>query len=1787
MSRAQTTLNALLAAMFLVSMLPAGQAASDPATNAQEAAIQGQLDNVGSKGQDKIQADWEMRNELQHLYMRVNETTKVATGVGDLLYKRGSTAATDAQTHPLCAPGPSATGTCTTKIFNLGRTASQSELSALQAHLWLSATTGSQVTVDYQVNGTRVVRMTINIPGVVINAPPTATEYTVSQVLQTPLIIQPNSLISVQINGSTTNQLAPANTLTLYYGSQANPSHVVQTVDAARIAAWTENTAVPALAASTFPIPASSSAAERTMVFRLAQVNSMGDKAVNNITAAFKIVDQTGVINFDSSNPAGSNAAGGQRWGSGATTTDTVTVPGVRFTSHSVTFPETLKPGTYRFLVEPACASSVTPCPTWTVEVPVVIGSDKGTLTLAAGEVSAKTILLGQRTSFRIALHNQGVTTETFALQAQAGGVPPGWNAAVAPAQVSLGPGGETEVELTVTPPANGANGQANDIQVVATALSSGRTFDLDNPVRVTLTNVRTVGVEIVNSTANEAAILVNIGPGATRAIPVLVENKGNGFDRFVVSLTGAPAGFTASASPALLELDAKSQGATLLNVEAPNNAVGGTQFTLVMKASRLDDLGVSDTQAFTVKVVVIDRFTFGAFNSTAQDSSPVFLTGTPAKPVLHWLRDEGPDATPATTGVGSWNGDADPDRDYDQSALFRLVLSNEGDFSDIYTLTPFVLTSGDSQAATLAGGAAGRDALGYQDLAGCDGSTTADGKNDGWLFRMFEPKDREAASAKFSDAPQDFTTTKRVWQENITVAPKTSKVVYVEMKWIVPSPVAASACEGASNRAQGSDTAANGARAADPAPGHAVLIEAVSKNDPSHRATQALNTRIVGASATAAGTPPTRQGSQTYSHQVNRVYLHADNNLVSKVVSTDAGGRSARYDLRAVNGANEMDTLRITIPQFTCASGVTDSSRCWEHGFEALDKNGVFTNTAGKPLGGTCTNPAVANPSSPLSSRIVAFECTMGAYDEVAFKAFSIAPAAGAIGDVDNIRVTATSKDSFSAATAVFDDVAVITRITGTYALDLVTPAAAVPAPIHPGETTAIPVTLRNLGTNDDNVTVDLRDLLANGWTGDFSVPNPVFVPAGRQVDLLLFAHAPAAAATGAVQKLEVRATSLDSPAIAPPVDNVTVRAIVQANPTQLSVSGVPQNVVADPGEEITLTARATRDSGAAKKVNFTLDPTSVPTDWVVTQALTNPAGGHAYATTGGVTSKDVTFKVRAPAGALGTSRGALRVVANDGVASDFTHLGVSLSTPNLGVDLEAPEGLQVYVAPGEASKVRLTVENLGVGQDVIRLTAGALPPGWNAVFDAGNVTLQPLQKRSVNVTVTAPSALAAGQSRLLTFIATTSDGVRTDTVQVNFTTGHSILGVAAQVTGVLRQLPQEAFTFTVSVNNTGDLPDAIEMRSGLTGAFKDVVKMAFEPATLDLEPGHGADVLVTVTFPAGLAPNLDVPLVIEAASAGPFLHSVGAVTVATKVLDHKVRDVDGDLTQEYAVDRDLDSANGYEQFRDPNVGTGASKAVDAGSMLSAAAKSRFTVTTTVNGTTNQTVRYTFDPDGDKKTDLLVDRDADGKPDVYWDPDRGYSHVIPVLKDVTKDGREDYFFDLDGEGGLHLDVYYDPIEGRTGRLLQIDIDNNGVLDYVVDANGNNQPDLSETVLFGGPEGTIASIRETADVDGDGKLDSVIDEDGDGKPDYFVPNGKSAGVPIVLEDVDGDGVDDWTYDTDGDGRRDAYYNPVTKKSGLIDTRGDFFEELGKYWYIGALFGVVLVLFVVLLMVTRR
>lgn len=110
------------------------------------------------------------------------------------------------------------------------------------------------------------------------------------------------------------------------------------------------------------------------------------------------------------------------------------------------------------------------------------------------------------------------------------------------------------------------------------------------------------------------------------------------------------------------------------------------------------------------------------------------------------------------------------------------------------------------------------------------------------------------------------------------------------------------------------------------------------------------------------------------------------------------------------------------------------------------------------------------------------------------------------------------------------------------------------------------------------------------------------------------------------------------------------------------------------------------------------------------------------------------------------------------------------------------------------------------------------------------------------------------------------------------------------------------------------------------------------------------------------------------------------------------------------------------------------------------------------------------------------------------------------------------------------------------------------------------------------------------DADGDGYDDTTgeeVDTDGDGTPDYFIPNGSTESVDITMRDVNGDGIQDWTFDGNNDGRKESYYDPATGDAHVINAAGHFVDAVKQYWYIGALFALVLVLFVALVIVTRR
>jgi hypothetical protein len=422
----------------------------------------------------------------------------------------------------------------------------------------------------------------------------------------------------------------------------------------------------------------------------------------------------------------------------------------------------------------------------------------------------------------------------------------------------------------------------------------------------------------------------------------------------------------------------------------------------------------------------------------------------------------------------------------------------------------------------------------------------------------------------------------------------------------------------------------------------------------------------------------------------------------------------------------------------------------------------------------------------------------------------------------------------------------------------------------------------------------------------------------------------------------------------------------------------------------------------------------------------------------------------------------------------------------------------------------------------------------------------------------------------------------------------------------------PQETARFPVFVTNDGDIPDVIKVDGVLPVTSVNTFQThwdgcAANPTVLGvltpnpsscyvaLLPGQSVQLRLDVTVPGrttATGGGAGYPISITAHSYY-MAAAAGTAGVTIKILAWQAADVDGDQLEEYAVDDCTvsqtegcmpNASDGYETFRE-NLQTGCPGGCgvqtkdlrgvpELEQFLSNKARESW------NGA------YVVDLDGDQRIDHLLDKDGDGLPDVYWVPATNQVADFTLIRDINADQLPDYFIDLEGDG--RWDEVYDLAAGKPLPLIQTYADEGDVPDYVVDANGNHEIDQSETILFGGPNGRITTIQWNADVNGDGLADKAIDANGDDKPDYFFPNGSQTSIPIELKDVTGDGVPDWTYDHTGQGGRpDSYYDPVTGESNPIDTKGVFLHDLAQYWYVVALFALAMVLFIVLVAVTRR
>lgn len=1094
----------------------------------------------------------------------------------------------------------------------------------------------------------------------------------------------------------------------------------------------------------------------------------------------------------------------------------------------------------------------------------------------------------------------------------------------------------------------------------------------------------------------------------------------------------------------------------------------------------------------------------------------------------VHEIRDNGPTKYEADTfliDAGLLGAEVFHDQDHDVTALYRVRVDNPGDRPDTFTFT------WDWSAG------------------GCRPSNNSGANSpDGWTLNIDSQFATNPAGLGVVDGTVlDYNTAAKSNTGTIgTIAldAHETKYVYFELGYTEGDVCGASGTQNALTSATNFVTARS---ANDPTLTSVVTLAATVPATTAFAQTPEVRDQYAGAKHDVHLQPELGQGLDGFSTENDPFALAGPAEPILQGDVPIDGGHE--YQFRATNMGNERDTLRFRLsggdPTWDYEIKI-DPARGDEDTFHELSEN-------------------PKQSCSKLDDRN--WRCTLGAWDEVRVRVLAEPPANANIGDRDITELSVISLDN----SFVQDHIEIHSRVLGDYAFNSVAPDTLLE--IRPGGTASFPFTLSNLGTEAD--TFALTTLVGpTNWAIRFSEPSQqIFVPSGTNYRGFYTVEAPAGLlGTEADQLFRLQMESLTTG------EKVIHDFFADPQPAQ-ELSLASAGALIQSGTTGTISITANDLDGGATDVTFDLAAAALPGTWNV--ASTDDGNPIAF---DGNDQATIVYAVAVPAGELDTSRQIVRVHATTDTGEQAEIDVVVDLASSFGVELTAPFGAAQSIVPGSSTSYTLEVRNEGLSLDTVRLESSSPTNGWTVSFSQETVSLQPLQTKEIQFTVNAPAGALVGENlNSVVFASSIRDPAQTD--QLTIVTAVAEFVPEFQGLGTVKVAPDEKVTTTFTVINNGTARDTITLSSRLPAAYRDNFGVNFAPTSVSLEPGAGAEVVMTYTVPLVISQGTIVPIEVLGKSSVSPQGATGIRSFNVEVLPHEIQDIDGDLLMEVAVDRDGNAGNGLEEFRESSDAGGITLGVaDLARFLTDDARAAKTTTITdSNGDEVDVFSYVIDGDEDGRVDFFLDAGADLLPDRYWDPDSRITHALTVTKDVTKDAVREYFVDVDGDG--KFDRYFDITKGVFGELIQIDINSDGTIDYVVDLDGDGEVDDQEPVLIVNDDGI--SFVEKLDIDGDGRADSVVDIDGDGIPDYFIPFGETEGIPIVLRDIDGDGVDEWTYDADGDGKRDSFYDPVTGETGLIDSQSAFISALLEYWYVGAIFLVVAGLFVVLLIVTRR
>ncbi len=1349
----------------------------------------------------------------------------------------------------------------------------------------------------------------------------------------------------------------------------------------------------------------------------------------------------------------------------------------------------------------------------------------------------------GQQTHFTVRVSNQGAALDTISISAP----PPsksGWSASVSASSLAIGPGQHRDVTVIVRTPSTAPNGESVD--VVVSAVSA-----LDQSLKTVILNTKIVleSANVPGVTLSSTRAQLEVRPNQDSATAIAIRNDGFMRDSFLISkiLVGDSVGSNCAdwiftLNPPSITLHPSSRADLVVTVTPPVNTVPGTSCLATFQATRIGDSSVKHTLTVPIKVLVVNDVLLGVADSNertwrenaddhATDDGPLISFGTLTEDIQ------------GTRGFIS-------DSAFDQTAIYRIQITNTGDQKDVYELRGSWNPNVGTHTARCAGGESA--------------ATPYDGIPNGWGFSLPPTGEVPVLSSDGYGANNVLATTQAAGFSGVynlndyEVNP--GETIYVPLELGTWARATGDGCPNVSGPQAVSDEAE---------------FSLTVRSSLDRTVVKRLN---IEATLTAPGD---FQRENVYAGSIHSVSIEMglkDGRVASDLglFTQDGPTDSISFPIRVVNKGNEKETMTIQV----------------ESGYEGWTHQIVAVATIHD--GNSCT----PNDSATVATRTL--RCTAGVYDEVLANVVLTPPDDVDLGERHSVQIFSSVPGQEG---VVSTSKRITARVVGTYDFQATTASPLLQAPL--GGSVRLPFTIENLGTESDTYNIQIANrATTQGWTPTPSLTS-VFVPSlGRWHGFVEVSVPSSAAATDPATQFQVLVTN--SQALS---KIVTMSAKPVASTSDLFLVGDPIDNLVRRSEPTSIFLKVSDLTGQSSTTVTRVS--GLPAGWRLTSVKsTNIAFEDNQAV--------AEFQVTAPADALGTSRLPIRFQATAGNLSQQADVMINLAS-SYGVGIATPEENATLIQPGSHANFVLELTNRGLSQDTLEMTGVlGLPAGWSFSFSPTSVPLQPLESRDISLQVNAPESATPGQQlELAVFANSVGDATRGASTTVNVEVGLVKLEISP-VRDPVYAVPEALVGHTLVLKNNGTLPLKNLVLSADGGTYASQIDPTFTTTTVvELLPGEVKETRLNFQLPGGIRQRANVPVdVIATSTHEAFANFTHTHTTNTVILPYTARDVDGDTFVEYAVDVNRDSRDGKEAFSESSSTTGVKTVCLSCSatgdpllarFLTPEARASKMVNVQVNNVTTQRLIYVTDANDDGAVDHFLDTAGDQLPDRYWDPNRTVfqdlaratlsGKVLSLPKDVTGDGILDYFLDTDGDGlnanGVYdfatgtLDVYFDVTTGVFGDLIPVDINGDNIMDYVVDLNGNEKVDANEPVLFASA-GRLASLQ-LADVDGDGTLDEVYTYQGRG-PNCFIRKGAGADgrcIPITLKDVTGDGKEDWTYDIDNKGGIESYYDPVTGKSGRIDTQSQFVQSLKEYWYVSALFLVVAALFVILLAVTRR